>query len=68
MSISEVCTINPALPYICSTRVMLLAKLLAVLDGKNWIVIRLIPLEEVTINGKPLTNITSATIVTYLCR
>jgi hypothetical protein len=58
---------NPALPYIFITHSTLLAKCLAVLDGKYLIVMKLIPLEEVTKNGKPLTKITSATIVTYFC-
>ncbi len=67
MSIIEVWTIKPALLYILTTCLMLLAKHFAVLDYRNSIIIRLIPLEEVTRKGKPLTNITSATIVTYLC-
>ena len=66
MSIIPVCTMNPPLEYILITRSTLLASCLAVLDGKYSIVIKLIPREEVTKNGKPLTNITSATIVTYL--
>ncbi len=55
---------NHALPYIFNTPLTLLTICLVVLDGKNFPVIKLIPLEKVTKNGKPLTDITSATIVT----
>jgi hypothetical protein len=41
--------------------------LFAVLNFRYYIVTRLIPCEEVTKNDKPLTNITSATSVTYSC-
>ena len=66
-SIREVCTMKPAVPYIVMTLFSVLTSRLAVRDGKYSMVTKLIPLEEVTKNGKPLTNITSATNVTYLC-
>jgi hypothetical protein len=67
ISIMDVWTIKPAFPYILITRSILFAKCLAVLDGRNLIITKLIPLNKVTKKGKPLTNITSATMVMYLC-
>jgi hypothetical protein len=53
--------------YILNTLSKIFTKHLAVLDGKCSIVTKLEPREEVTKNGKPFTNITSATNIMYLC-
>jgi hypothetical protein len=67
MSIKATCIINPAPPYTLVTHSRVSAKHLAVRKGKNSIVNKLIPLKEVTKNGKLFMNNTSATNVTYLC-
>jgi hypothetical protein len=69
MSINAVCiTItNLAVAYILNTLSRVCTKCLAVLDYRCSIVTKLKPCEEVTKDGKPFTNITSATNVTYLC-
>ena len=54
-------------PDILNTCSRVCVKCLAVLDGKCSIVTKLKPCEEVTRNGNPFANITSATNVTYLC-
>jgi hypothetical protein len=52
MSSRATCTINPAIPYTLLTLSKVIAKCLAVCDDENSIVTKLIPLEEVTKNGK----------------
>jgi hypothetical protein len=58
---------NLDVAYILNTLSRVCTRRLAVLDGKCLIVIKLKPPKEVTKNGKPFTNITSATNVTFLC-
>ncbi len=67
MSIIAICITNPAVAYILNTLSRVCTKCLAVLNGRCSIVTKRKPHKEVIKNGKPFTNITSPTNVTYLC-
>ena len=68
MSIRHIFTRNPPLRYSLATASKLAWSCLAIRLGRNSTVISLMPLDRVTKNGKPFTNITSAVRTTSLSR